>query len=67
MDDLDYAEKQLIEIINMLQEEHRKHLEPYIERLARIQAMKRPDPIIVDYASLDPEIQKRLDHEDQAD
>lgn len=51
-DALDAHERMLIEAIKLIQEEHRRQLEPYVKRLARLREM-RPRPIEVPIGQLE--------------
>lgn len=47
LDALDAAERNILETIALLRKEHERHLEPLFRQLMKIQAMRRPEPILV--------------------
>lgn len=51
-----HLKTQLIE----LEREYRKKAEPYIKRLAEIEAMKPPPPIVINVANIDPSLLDKL-------
>jgi hypothetical protein len=45
---LDQAERDVIEIIKMIQRDYQKQIEPYVERLATLRSLLPAPPIVID-------------------
>lgn len=57
---LDRLERELLEQVAEIQREYQKMIEPYAKRLAEIQSLRPPPPLIVDTKDLPPDLVRQI-------